>query len=202
MKIFCIGRNYVDHAHELGNEVPTVPIIFMKPATALLAEGKPFFHPDFSNDIHYELEIVLKISKNGKSIPPKYASEYYEQISLGIDFTARDLQNQAKAKGLPWEIAKAFDHSAAIGNWVAKASLDVDKLDFALFKNDLLVQSGNTRDLIFSFDEIISYVSNYFTLQVGDLIYTGTPSGVGKISIGDHFEGKLLGVPLLSCKIK
>ncbi|MBK9734150.1 MAG: fumarylacetoacetate hydrolase family protein [Saprospiraceae bacterium] len=202
MKIFCIGRNYRDHALELNNPLPEVPLIFMKPATALLTDNKPFYHPDFSNNIHYELEVVLKISKNGKQIDQKFASAYYDQIGLGIDFTARDLQDQCKDKGHPWEIAKSFDYSAAIGKFIPVTEVDLDSIKFQMKQNDKIVQQGDTKDLIFDFDYLISYVSKYFTLQQGDLLFTGTPAGVAKISIGDHLEGILEGNKLLDCKIK
>jgi 2-keto-4-pentenoate hydratase/2-oxohepta-3-ene-1,7-dioic acid hydratase in catechol pathway len=202
MKIICIGRNYIDHAKELNNPVPKSPIIFMKPSTALLRDGKPFYHPDFSQNIHHELEVVLKISKNGKSIAQHFASNYFDEIGLGIDFTARDIQDVCKEKGHPWELAKAFDHSAVIGNFVSKSSLNTSEITFNLLKNGIATQIGNTKDLIFSFEYLISYISQYFTLQKGDLIYTGTPSGVGKVSIGDHLEGWLENQKLLDCTIK
>ena len=202
MKIICIGRNYIDHAKELNNPVPKAPLIFMKPSTALLTEGKPFYHPDFSSNIHYELEVVLKICKNGKAIQAQFASGYYDQIGLGIDFTARDLQDQCKDKGHPWEIAKAFDHSAVVGSFTDKSLLNSGEIKFQLSKNGSKVQDGNTKDLIFNFDYLISFISQYFTLQTGDLIFTGTPAGVGKIAIGDHYEGMMEGVKMLDCKIK
>lgn len=202
MKIICIGRNYIDHAKELNNPVPKAPLIFMKPSTALLTDGKPFYHPDFSSNIHYELEVVLKICKNGKAIQSQFASGYYDHIGLGIDFTARDLQDQCKDKGHPWEIAKAFDHSAVIGSFTDKNLLNSGEIKFQLSKNGSIVQDGNTKDLIFNFDYLISYISQYFTLQTGDLIFTGTPAGVGKIAIGDHYEGMMEGEKMLDCKIK
>lgn len=202
MKIICIGRNYIDHAKELNNPVPKSPLIFMKPSTALLTESKPFYHPDFSANIHYELEVVLKICKNGKAIREEFASAYYDQIGLGIDFTARDLQDQCKDKGHPWEIAKAFDQSAVVGDFKSKNTLDTSGIKFQLVKNGNIVQDGNTHDLIFKFDYLISFISHYFTIQTGDLIFTGTPAGVGKIAIGDHYEGMLEGEKMLECKIK
>jgi acylpyruvate hydrolase len=202
MKIICIGRNYAEHAKELKNEVPTSPLIFMKPSTALLTDGKPFYHPEFSSNIHYELEIVLKISKNGKAIQQEFAASYYEEVGLGIDFTARDLQDTLKSKGSPWELAKAFDHSACIGEFTSKSALDISALHFQLLKNGQVVQNGDTSDLIFSFDYIISYVSKFITLQKGDLIFTGTPAGVGKIEIGDQYKGVLEGIEVLNCSIK
>lgn len=202
MKIICIGRNYIDHAKELNNPVPKSPLVFMKPPSALLTDNKAFYHPDFSADIHYELEVVLRIKKNGKAIQPPFASSYYDQIGLGIDFTARDLQDQCKEKGHPWEIAKAFDHSAVISPFVDVDKYDRSAIKFQLHKNGVVVQDGNTADLIFDFDFLISYVSKYFTLQQGDYIFTGTPAGVGPIVIGDTLEGYLEGQKMLECKIK
>ncbi len=202
MKIFCIGRNYADHAAELKNPLPSKPIVFMKPPTALLLDNKPFYHPEFSNDIHYELEVVLKIQKNGKQIQPAFASEYYEEIGLGIDFTARDLQDELKQKGHPWEIAKAFDHSAVLSSFFPLSEYDKNNIHFVLKVNDEVRQDGYTKDLIFSFDHLICYVSKYFTLQKGDLIYTGTPAGVGKINIGDRLEAFLEGQKVLDFRIK
>ena len=201
MKIICIGRNYVDHIHELQNEIPAHPVVFMKPNTALLKDNKPFFHPEWSSDIHYETELVIKISKQGKYIQEKFAHKYYEEIGLGIDFTARDLQNHQKAKGLPWEIAKAFDSSAVIGTFIPKQELS-NPIHFHLLLNGKKVQEGNSLLMMYSFDKIISYVSQFFTLQVGDLIYTGTPSGVGKITIGDTLEGFIENQKIFDCSIK
>lgn len=191
MKIICIGRNYADHAKELNNPVPVgTPIVFMKPPTALLINEKPFYIPDFSKDVHHELEVVLKICKNGRHVQPEFASGYYEEVSLGIDFTARDVQSELKKKGHPWELAKAFDHSAVLGNFVPLHDVQQGgNIEFELKKNGVRVQHGNTRDLIFSFDYLIEYVSKFFKLQMGDLIYTGTPAGVGPVKIGDHLEG-------------
>ncbi len=202
MKIICIGRNYIDHAKELNNPVPKAPIIFMKPSTALLKDGKPFYHPDFSKNIHYELEVVLKVSKNGKAISEKFASDYYDEIGLGIDFTARDIQDVCKEKGHPWEVAKAFDNSAVLGSFIHKTQLNTKEIKFQLQKNGQIAQDGNTKDLIFSFEYLISFISQYFTLQKGDLIYTGTPAGVGKISTGDHYIGLMEGNKILDCRIK
>lgn len=202
MKIICIGRNYIDHAKELNNPVPKVPIIFMKPSTAMLKDGKPFYHPSFSENIHHELEIVLKISKNGKAISEKYADSYYDAVGLGIDFTARDIQDKCKEKGHPWEIAKAFDQSAVLGDFMEKDKIQPQNIKFQLIKNGEIVQDGNSADLIFDFNYLISYISNYFTLQTGDLIYTGTPAGVGKVDIGDHLEGFMNGYKMLDCEIK
>ena len=191
MKIICIGRNYVEHIHELNNEVPEEPVIFQKPDTALLRENAPFFIPDFTKDVHYEVEIVVRIKKMGKSIPVQFAHSYYDEISLGIDFTARDLQSKLKSKGLPWEKAKGFDHSAVIGNFLPKTNFNLSDLNFHLQKNGEIVQKGNTQQMINSIDQIISHVSDYFTLKVGDYIYTGTPAGVGPVSPEDHLEGYL-----------
>ena len=201
MKIICIGRNYVDHIQELQNEIPAHPVVFMKPNTALLKDNKPFFHPEWSSDIHYETELVIKISKQGKYIQEKFAHKYYEEIGLGIDFTARDLQNHQKAKGLPWEIAKAFDSSAVIGTFIPKQELS-NPIHFHLLLNGKKVQEGNSLLMMYSFDKIISYVSQFFTLQLGDLIYTGTPAGVGKITIGDTLEGFIENQKIFDCSIK
>ncbi len=191
MKIICIGRNYVEHAKELGNEIPTSPVIFMKPDTAVLKKGCDFYIPEFSNDIHYELELVLKISKGGKYIQEINADKYYEEIGLGIDFTARDLQSQLKEKGLPWELAKSFDGSAVVSEFYRKEDFDMKNINFSLKKNKEEVQLGNTSLMIFSPEKIIAFVSQYFTLRVGDLIFTGTPKGVGKVSENDILEGFL-----------
>ena len=207
MKIICIGRNYAKHAKELGNKLPTKPLVFMKPGSALLVNSKPFYYPEFTKDLHYELEIVLKISKNGRHIQPEFAKDYYQEIGLGIDFTARDLQRECKEKGHPWEIAKAFDHSAVIGQFVNLKSATIDgHLEFYLNKNGEKVQHGFTKDLIFPFDDLIVYVSKFFKLQKGDFIYTGTPAGVGPVAIGDELEGVLV-TPggektLLNCAVK
>jgi 2-keto-4-pentenoate hydratase/2-oxohepta-3-ene-1,7-dioic acid hydratase in catechol pathway len=203
MKIFCIGRNYVDHALELNNPVPKSPLIFMKPATALLTDGKPFYHPDFSDNIHHEIELVLKIRKNGKNIVPGFGGDYYEEIGLGIDFTARDLQDKLKEKGQPWELAKAFDQSAVLGSFKPRSQwADLSDIDFSLRKNGEIVQRGSSKDLIFSFDILIEYISRYFTLQTGDLIYTGTPAGVGPVKVGDNLEGYFGQDCMLKCEIK
>lgn len=201
MKIFCIGRNYINHAKELNNPIPKKPLVFMKPPTALLKNNRDFYHPEFSDDIHYETEIVVKIAKNGKHIQTQFAKNYYKEIGLGIDFTARDLQSELKQKGHPWEIAKGFDHSAVIGQFIPKEELNKD-IVFSLLKNGEKVQEGNTKDMLFSIDDIISYISKYFMLQTGDLVYTGTPAGVGKIEIGDVFEGFIGEKMLFSTKIK
>lgn len=202
MKIFCIGRNYAEHAKELNNAVPTSPIVFMKPPTALLQDNQPFYYPEFSKDIHYELEIVLRVCKNGKNVQPAFAASYYDQIALGIDFTARDLQEKCKEKGHPWEIAKAFDHSAVLSKFRPLPATYPDGIAFSLLLDQKKVQSGNTSDLIFSFDQLICHISKFFTLQQGDLIYTGTPSGVGPIQIGNILEGYLGEEKLLHCEVK
>lgn len=203
MKIICIGRNYQLHALELNNPVPSSPMIFMKPSTALLINNKPLYYPEFTKDLHYEVEIVLKICKNGRHVDPEFADSYFEQIGLGIDFTARDLQNELKAKGHPWELAKAFDNSAAISDFLDKKDLSTeDGILFSLQKNREVVQEGNTNDLIFSFNTLICYISKYFKLHVGDLIYTGTPSGVGPVKIGDTLTGFIGDRQMLTCEIK
>ncbi len=202
MKIFCIGRNYVDHAKELNNPVPKKPLIFMKPNTALLVKGRHFFYPDFSNEIHYECEVVLKIGKNGRHIEPQFAHRYIHEITLGLDLTARDLQRQCKAKGHPWEIAKGFDFSAPLGTFVPYDEWKDKDIPFTLEKNGNVVQRGNTKDLIFEFSHLISYISTMFTLKLGDLIFTGTPAGVGEIQKGDLLEGFLDGKKLLNCNIR
>ena len=191
MKIICIGRNYAEHAKELGNEIPESPVIFMKPDTAVLKKGSDFYIPEFSNDVHYELELVLKISKGGKYIQEENADKYYDEIGLGIDFTARDLQSQLKAKGLPWELAKGFDGSAVLSEFYKKEDFDMKNINFSLMKNKEQMQNGNTSLMIFSPEKIIAFVSQYFTLRVGDLIFTGTPKGVGKVSENDFLEAFL-----------
>ncbi|EJL74811.1 fumarylacetoacetate hydrolase family protein [Chryseobacterium populi] len=200
MKIICIGRNYSEHAKELGNEIPENPVIFMKPDTAVL-KGNDFYIPEFSNDIHYELEVVLKISKGGKYIRKETAHKHYDEIGLGIDFTARDLQSQLKSKGLPWELAKGFDGSAVVGNFFKKDQYDLSGLQFSLFKNKEKVQDGNTKDMIFSFDDIVAFASQYFTLRVGDLIFTGTPKGVGKVEENDILEAFMENEKMLDIRI-
>jgi acylpyruvate hydrolase len=202
MKLFCIGRNYSEHAKELGNALPTSPVVFMKPPTALLLENKPLYFPEFTQNLHYEVEIVLRISKNGKAIEPKFAHRYYDAIGLGIDFTARDWQDSLKDKGLPWEICKGFDNSAVLGGFTPLAEFDGKAVNFHLEKNGLVVQRGTTADMIFDFDTIVTYLSKFFTLQQGDLIYTGTPSGVGPVQVGDKLAGFLEGKPQFSCEIK
>ncbi len=203
MKIIAIGRNYAAHAKELNNAIPENPVIFLKPDTAVLKDNKPFYIPDFSANIHYELEIVLKICKEGKHIAEKFAPNYYDEIGLGIDFTARDIQNNLKEKGLPWELAKAFDHSAAISNFLPKTSFkNLNNLQFELQLNNKSRQNGNTKDLLFSFEKIIAFVSQYITLKKGDLIFTGTPEGVGQVNAGDKLTGYLENNELLNFYIK
>ncbi len=201
MKIICIGRNYAEHAKEMKSDIPTEPVFFMKPDTALLKDTD-FYLPDFTKDLHHEIELVLKISKAGKHIEEQFAHKYYNEVGLGIDFTARDIQAKCKEKGLPWEKAKAFDNSAPIGRFVNKEQLDVSGINFELKINGLSKQAGNSKDLIFSFDKIISYISQFVSLKVGDLIYTGTPEGVGPVKIGDKLEGFLNGENFLNLNIK
>lgn len=191
MKIICIGRNYADHAKELGNQVPEEPVFFLKPDTALLLKKQPFFIPDFSNDVHFETEVVVRINRLGKNIQEKFAHKYYDEIGLGLDFTARDIQQKCKEKGLPWEKAKAFDGSALISQkFINKQELDLENgFNFSLDVNGEIKQEGNTKDMLFSIDKIISYLSEYFTLKIGDLIYTGTPAGVGKVNPSDQLKG-------------
>ena len=190
MKIICIGRNYVNHAKELGSTIPTEPLFFLKPETAIQPKGHPFFIPHFSNDIHYEVELVVKINKAGKHIEEKFAYKYYSEIGLGIDFTARDIQKECKSKGLPWEKAKGFDGSAQISRtFINKSDLDLDNISFSLDKNGKQVQLGNSSEMIFNFDKIISHLSKFYSLKIGDLIYTGTPEGVGKVEKRDYLNG-------------
>ena len=201
MKIICIGRNYAEHAKEMKAELPSEPVFFMKPETALLKENE-FYLPDFTNDLHHEIELVLKICKTGKHIEEQFAHKYYDQIGLGIDFTARDIQTECKLKGLPWEKAKSFDNSAPIGKFENKTKFILNNINFSLTINGEQKQLGNSSDLIFSFDQIISFVSKFVSLKVGDLIYTGTPSGVGPVKIGDKLEGFINGVSYLTLYIK
>ncbi len=194
MKIICIGRNYSEHAKELKNEIPDKPVVFLKPQTALLRDNKPFYYPEWTKDLHYETELVLKICKQGKYIEEKFARKYFDEVTVGIDFTARDLQSQQKAKGLPWEIAKAFDNSAVIGDIRSIGKLEnweTAGINFSMKLNSVEVQKGNTSDMMFSFEKIIAYASQFFTLQTGDMIFTGTPAGVGAVKIGDQLEGFL-----------
>ncbi|MGB5461118.1 MAG: fumarylacetoacetate hydrolase family protein [Eudoraea sp.] len=203
MKIICIGRNYVDHIEELANERPKDPVVFIKPDSAVLPKDQDFYIPDFSNEIHYEIEILVKIKKVGKHINEKFAHTYYDEIGLGIDFTARDLQSRLKEKGLPWEISKGFDGSAVIGKWVDKKKFkDLDQLNFSLSKNGSIVQKGNTALMLWNIDSLISYVSKFFMLKKGDIIFTGTPAGVGKISANDYLSAMLEGEELLTVNIK
>jgi len=203
MKIICVGRNYVDHAKEMNSPVPKSPMLFMKPSTALMINNKDFWYPDFSEEIHHEIEIVLRIEKHGRSIQKEFAHKYYNAITVGIDFTARDIQRKCKEKGHPWEKAKAFDNSAPIGRWIPIEEIaDVNNLNFSMNKNGEEVQASNTAHLIFPFDELISYTSNFFTLNKGDMIFTGTPAGVGPVAKGDLLTGYLNGEKLLTCNIK
>lgn len=201
MKIICIGRNYAEHAKEMKAELPTEPVFFMKPDTALLKE-EDFYLPDFTKDLHHEIELVIKINKVGKHIEEQFAHKYYSEIGLGIDFTARDIQAKCKEKGLPWEKAKAFDNSAPLGNFINKEELELNNIQFELKVNGQTRQQGNSKDLIFSFEKVISYVSKFVTLKVGDLIYTGTPEGVGQVHIGDKLEGFLNGKSFLRLNVK
>ena len=203
MKIICVGRNYADHARELNNEVPADPVLFMKPETSLILPRQPFFYPDFSKDIHHEIELVVRINRLGKHIEPHFAHRYYSEVALGIDFTARDLQKELKEKGLPWEKSKAFDGSACVGEWIPiDQGIDLKNLNFYLTRNGETVQTGNTSHMLFSINNLISYISTYFTLKIGDLIFTGTPAGVGPVAIGDTLEGFLEGKKNFSLRIK
>ena len=203
MKLICIGRNYSQHILELKSEKPTEPVVFLKPDTAILLKKQPFFIPDFSDEVHHEVEVLVKISRVGKYINSKFAHKYYEQIGLGIDFTARDLQQELKEKGLPWEKSKSFDGSAVIGKWVSKSNYQsLNKIPFSLLKNNQIVQSSNTEDMLWGIDEIISHVSKYFTLKIGDIIFTGTPSGVGKVKPNDSLKGYIGDQEFFSIKIK
>lgn len=203
MKIICVGRNYAKHAEELKNEVPSEPVIFMKPKNALLQNNHPFYYPEFTENLHYECELVLRISKNGKHIQERFANRYYDQVTVGIDFTARDIQEKLKAKGLPWEIAKSFDNSAIVGKFIPIApTLNLANLNFSLQKNKEVVQQGNTGEMIFSFDKLVAYISKYFTLNIGDLIFTGTPAGVGAVEIGDSLEAFIENDSLLEFMVK
>jgi 2-keto-4-pentenoate hydratase/2-oxohepta-3-ene-1,7-dioic acid hydratase in catechol pathway len=203
MKIICIGRNYADHISELNNERPTEPVIFMKPDSAILPNKNPFVIPAFSNDIHHEVEVLVKICRVGKHIDAKFAHKYYEEIGLGIDFTARDVQSKLKEKGLPWEKAKAFDHSAVIGNFISKKNYSsLENINFELKSNQITVQEGNTSLMLWKIDELIAYVSQYFTLKIGDIIFTGTPKGVAKITEGDVLEGFIEGESMFKIQIR
>ena len=203
MKIICIGRNYVDHIEELANRRPQEPVVFIKPDSAVLPKQQDFYIPEFSSDVHYEVEVLVKINKVGKHIAPEFAHKYYDEVGLGIDFTARDLQGRLKEKGLPWEKAKGFDGSAVIGKWFPKSKFNnINNLNFSLLKNGETVQKGNTAQMLWKIDELISYVSKYFMLKKGDVIFTGTPAGVGRISANDYLSGVLENEEVFSVKIK
>ncbi|MFK7783415.1 fumarylacetoacetate hydrolase family protein [Psychroserpens sp.] len=203
MKLICIGRNYTEHIKELENEKPTDPVVFLKPDTSILLKKQPFFIPDFSEEVHHEVEILVKINKVGKHISKKFAHKYYDKIGLGIDFTARDLQAKLKAKGLPWEKAKAFDGAAVIGEWLPKQDFDdVNNINFSLYKNQAVAQQGNTSLMLYKIDEIIEYVSKYFTLKIGDIIFTGTPAGVGKVIANDKLIGFIEDKQVFSITVK
>jgi len=202
MKIICVGRNYGKHALELGNAIPKEPVLFMKPDSALMRQRDKFYIPDFSEDVHYEAEVVFRIDRIGKRIQSKFAPKYFSQISLGIDFTARDVQSELKSKGLPWEKAKAFDQSAVVGKWLDKKEFDLSDLDFELKKNGETVQKGNTSDMLFPIDDLIEHISGYFTLKIGDLIFSGTPEGVGEVQSNDHLEGYIAGEKVLNLQVR
>ena len=202
MKIICIGRNYAKHIEELANEKPENPVVFLKPDSAILPKKNPFFIPPFSNDVHYEVEVLVKINKVGKHIAAKFAPKYYDEIGLGIDFTARDIQKKCKEKGLPWEKSKGFDGSAVIGEFFSKEEFNLNNLQFQLFKNDKLVQDGNTSNMLWGIDELIAYVSQYFTLKKGDVIFTGTPSGVGSVKENDVLKGVLKSREAFNIRVK
>lgn len=203
MKLICIGRNYSNHIAELQNEKPTEPVVFLKPDTAILLKKQPFFIPDFSKNVQHEVEVLVKINRVGKYIAPEFAHKYYDQIGLGIDFTARDLQQTLKQKGLPWEKAKAFDGSAVIGKWVSKRQFEnLNNMSFGLKKNGCIIQSGNTKDMLWNIDAIISYVSQFFTLKIGDIIFTGTPSGVGPVQANDSLSGYIENEEFFNIKVK
>ncbi|MFD1615036.1 fumarylacetoacetate hydrolase family protein [Gelatiniphilus marinus] len=203
MKLICIGRNYTEHIKELENEKPLDPVVFLKPDTAILLKKQPFFIPDFSDDVHHEVEVLVKINRVGKHIDKKFAHKYYNEIGLGIDFTARDLQSQLKAKGLPWEKAKAFDGAAVVGKWLSVDGFEnLNNINFSLQKNDTIVQQGNTSHMLWKIDELIEYVSKYFTLKIGDIIFTGTPAGVGKVFANDKLKGFIENTEMFSITVK
>ena len=203
MKIICIGRNYIDHIKELSNQKPMNPVVFLKPDSSVIAKNQNFIIPSFSNEIHHEVELVIKINKVGKHIDKSFSHKYYDEIGLGIDFTARDIQNNLKEKGHPWEKSKAFDNSCMVGKFLKKETLeDISKIEFSLIKNNELVQSGCSNDMLWKIDELISYISQYFTLKIGDLIFTGTPSGVSKVESGDILEGYILSNKMFTLKVK
>ena len=203
MKIFAVGRNYAEHAKELGNSVPTEPIIFMKPETAVLKNNAPFYYPYFSQNIHFEVELLIKISKEGKNITPRFAHKYFSEIGIGIDFTARDLQDKAKANGLPWDIAKGFNGSAPMSDFLPLSSIaDVNNIDFGISLNGVQMQKGNSNQMIFDFSHLVAYISKFFTLKKGDVIFTGTPAGVGAVAVGDVLEAFLENNKMLVCEVK
>ena len=203
MKIICIGRNYIDHIKELSNQKPLNPVVFLKPDSSVIAKNQNFIIPSFSNEIHHEVELVVKINKVGKHIDKSFSHKYYDEIGLGIDFTARDIQSNLKEKGHPWEKSKAFDSSCMVGNFLKKEKLeDISKIEFSLKKNNEIVQSGCSNDMLWKIDELISYVSQYFTLKIGDLIFTGTPSGVSKVESGDILEGYISSIKMFTLKVK
>ena len=203
MKIVCVGRNYFDHINELKNEKPDSPILFLKPETSIIQKKQPFFIPDFSNNVQYEVEVLIKINRLGKAISPNFSHKYYDEIGLGIDFTARDLQNKLKKDSLPWEKSKSFDGSALIGNWINKKDIDdLNNLDFTLTNNGNVVQKGNTSEMLWGIDELISEISKFFTLKIGDIIFTGTPSGVGRVNENDNLVGYINDKECFSIKIK
>jgi 2-keto-4-pentenoate hydratase/2-oxohepta-3-ene-1,7-dioic acid hydratase in catechol pathway len=203
MKIFAIGQNYIEHNKELNSKNPTEPVVFMKPDTALLKNNKPFYLPDFSEELHYETELIIKINKIGKNIDAKFAHRYFSEIGLGVDFTARDLQRKLKNEGKPWEISKAFDNSAVIGNFLpAEQFTDIQDIHFHMDLNSNRVQTGHSADMIFPVNELIAYVSRYFTLKIGDILFTGTPVGVGKVAIGDRLEGYINNIKMFDFKVK
>ncbi len=202
MKIICIGQNYTDHIKELDSKQQEDPVIFLKPDTSILLKNQPFFIPDFSDEIHHEIELIVKINKVGKYIEEKFAHKYFDQISVGIDFTARDIQKKLKENGMPWEVSKAFDGSAVVGKWISKSDFDLNKIDFSLTVNDQIKQVGNSCNMIHSIEKIISYVSQFFTLKIGDIIFTGTPAGVAKVCENDKLKGFIQKQQLLDIKIK
>jgi 2-keto-4-pentenoate hydratase/2-oxohepta-3-ene-1,7-dioic acid hydratase in catechol pathway len=203
MKIFCVGRNYAAHATELGNEIPDEPVIFMKPKSAMLQPHTPFYYPEFTNELNYECELVLRISKNGKYIQEKFAGKYYDAVTAGIDFTARDIQNELKEKGLPWEKAKAWDNSAVMGKWIPFTNIKNKKdINFCLYKNKELVQQSNSSNMIHGFDKIVTYISNYFSVNIGDVIFTGTPAGVGEAVVGDELEAFIEDESMFTLEVK
>ncbi|AOR26698.1 2-hydroxyhepta-2,4-diene-1,7-dioate isomerase [Formosa sp. Hel3_A1_48] len=203
MKLICIGRNYINHINELKNEKPSDPVVFIKPDTAILLKKQPFFIPDYSKNIQHEVEVIVKINRVGKYIETKFAHKYYDHIGLGIDFTARDLQQKLKASGLPWEKAKAFDGSAVVGKWAPKSTFEsLENLSFSLKKNDVVVQSGNTQQMLWGIDAVIAYVSQFFTLKIGDIIFTGTPAGVGQVQAGDILKGYIENEEFFNIKVK